>query len=230
MRQQQEHQEGHYQAQRLTETSPSSGDGGTSKATIRGLVFQRNLLVIACTILSLAVLLQCSGSLSTHLSSGAVISHLRSFDGPAGDLECEINIGKYRGPIYHSVESGTIGEPKCLLTSKWISVSLHTVKFPGSDTTMDDWVWIDYHDRINVLVEDQTKEGEERKFLVFSQSKYALEGRTSLVSITWRFCCSGALFYRSLLTPGNPVFDTPRQLLAVLSSQEKIQRPQQDEK
>lgn len=69
------------------------------------------------------------------------------------------------------------------MNSKWISVSLHTVKFPGSDTTYDDWMWIDYHDSINVVVQDETKEGGERRFLVFEQTKYALEGRSSLAII-----------------------------------------------
>lgn len=73
-----------------------------------------------------------------------------------------------------------IGQPKCLLTSKWISVSLHTVRFPGSETTYDDWMWIDYHDRINVLVEDaRNDKDQERRFFVFEQTKYALEGKTS---------------------------------------------------
>jgi ADP-ribose pyrophosphatase YjhB (NUDIX family) len=76
-----------------------------------------------------------------------------------------------------------VSEPKCLLDSKWISVSLHTVKFPGNEETYDDWMWIDYHDRINVVVEDETKQGEESRFLVFEQTKYALEGRTSLAII-----------------------------------------------
>jgi ADP-ribose pyrophosphatase YjhB (NUDIX family) len=86
--------------------------------------------------------------------------------------------------VYHSVESGTVGEPKCLLDSKWMRVSLHSVQFPGSNTVFDDWMWIDYHDRINVLVEDEaTNDGEEPRFLVFEQTKYALEGRTSLAII-----------------------------------------------
>jgi len=62
-------------------------------------------------------------------------------------------------------------------------VSLHHVQFPGSDTVYDDWMWIDYHDRINVLVEDGTNGGEEPRFLVFEQTKYALEGRNSLAII-----------------------------------------------
>lgn len=44
-------------------------------------------------------------------------------------------------------------------------------------------MWIDYHDSINVVVQDETKEGGERRFLVFEQTKYALEGRSSLAII-----------------------------------------------
>lgn len=41
-------------------------------------------------------------------------------------------------------------------------------------------MWIDYHDRINVLVEDERLPSDgERRFLVFEQTKYALEGKTS---------------------------------------------------
>eukprot|EP00536_Pseudo-nitzschia_multiseries_P012851 jgi/Psemu1/309441/fgenesh1_kg.512_\ len=101
-----------------------------------------------------------------------------------GSSSCEINLGEYKGPVYHSVESGTIGKPRCLLNSKWLQVSLHTVKFPGSDKVYDDWMWVDYYDRVNVLVEDERKEGdEEPHFLVFEQTKYALEGRQSLAII-----------------------------------------------
>lgn len=65
----------------------------------------------------------------------------------------------------------------------------HSVRIPGSrgaDYIVNDWLWIDYHDRVNVLVEDERKSSmgkEERRFLVFEQSKYALEGRTSLAVI-----------------------------------------------
>lgn len=51
--------------------------------------------------------------------------------------------------------------------------------------TYDDWLWIDYHDRINVVVEDERGQEalHERRFLVFEQTKYALEGRSSLAII-----------------------------------------------
>jgi 8-oxo-dGTP pyrophosphatase MutT (NUDIX family) len=51
-------------------------------------------------------------------------------------------------------------------------------------------MWIDYHDRINVLVEANQQETaadgtdkNERRFLVFEQTKYALEGRGSIAII-----------------------------------------------
>jgi 8-oxo-dGTP pyrophosphatase MutT (NUDIX family) len=40
-------------------------------------------------------------------------------------------------------------------------------------------MWIDYHDRINVLVEAKQHTDGERRFLVFDQTKYALEGKSS---------------------------------------------------
>eukprot|EP00980_Cylindrotheca_fusiformis_P008876 scaffold1900_cov123-Cylindrotheca_fusiformis.AAC.2 len=96
---------------------------------------------------------------------------------------CEMSFSEYKGPQYYNEESGSVGRPHCLVESKWLKLSQHNVRFPGSDTVFDDWLWIDYHDRINVLVEDKRIPGEEKKFLVFEQTKYALEGRNSLAII-----------------------------------------------
>ncbi len=141
---------------------------------LRLLRLQRNVLVVICMVL-FVVLLQLQEDELHKKTASLKMSKL------GGPSSCQISLGKYKGPIYNSVESGTIGEPQCLLDSKWMRVSLHTVKFPGSDTTYDDWLWIDYHDRINVLVEDGTRSGEDKEphFLVFEQTKYALEGRNS---------------------------------------------------
>lgn len=141
--------------------------------TLRAVRFQRNLLLGICALLGSWVVFARSDTSSSSLSlASAVVG--------GGSSSCVIQQGEYLGPVYHSIESGTIGEPKCLLNSKWIRVSLHTVKFPGSEAVYDDWMWIDYHDRINVLVEDErTNPKEEPRFLVFEQTKYALEGRTS---------------------------------------------------
>jgi ADP-ribose pyrophosphatase YjhB (NUDIX family) len=150
---------------------------GASRPMTSYVVFQRNALLFLSLILAVSLFLSTRSSSACHLKSSAS-SNLRN------DMDqCELSFGSYRGPQYRSEKSGTIGKPKCLLESKWIKVSQHTVKFPGSDTVFDDWMWIDYHDRINVLVEDEAKEGEERRFLVFEQTKYALEGRSSLAII-----------------------------------------------
>jgi len=154
--------------------------------TLKALLLQRNILLGVCIVLFL-MLLQSNNGSSSMLSSLFLSSALLKSSKEGGNKQCEISLGKYRGPVYYSVESGTVGEPRCLLDSKWMRVSLHSVKFPGSDTVYDDWMWIDYHDRINVLVEDERKPGEkdgdEPRFLVFEQTKYALEGINSLAIV-----------------------------------------------
>jgi ADP-ribose pyrophosphatase YjhB (NUDIX family) len=90
--------------------------------------------------------------------------------------ECAVSFGAYKGHQYTSKE--TVGKPKCWLESKWMRVQQHQVRFEGQSSIIHDWLWIDYHDRINVLVEAPSS-GKERQFYVFKQSKYALEGRTS---------------------------------------------------
>lgn len=64
----------------------------------------------------------------------------------------------------------------------------HSVKLdPNSQDIIDDWLFIDYHDRINVLVEDPKSNshqgGADIRYLVFKQSKYSLEGRESLAIV-----------------------------------------------
>jgi ADP-ribose pyrophosphatase len=86
---------------------------------------------------------------------------------------CIISFGKYHGNEYRN-EQETVGTTKCLLESKFVKVQQHHVKMPGASNVIPDWIWIDYHDRINVLVQS----GEE-EFLVFEQTKYALENRQS---------------------------------------------------
>ena len=128
------------------------------------LRFQRNVLALLCAALAGWI---------AYFSNTSPLKFLR------GNSECLIYFGQYRGPHYYSSESGSVGKPKCLVESKWLKLSQHSVRFPGSKTTFDDWMWIDYHDRINVLVEAKKHTDGERRFLVFEQSKYALEGRSS---------------------------------------------------
>jgi 8-oxo-dGTP pyrophosphatase MutT (NUDIX family) len=67
-----------------------------------------------------------------------------------------------------------------------MSVSLHEVQFDSvaAGPILNDWLWVDYHDRINVLVQHNgNNDSKERRFLVFEQTKYALEGRQSLAIV-----------------------------------------------
>lgn len=88
-----------------------------------------------------------------------------------------VSFGAYKGHVYTTKE--TVGKPKCWLESKWMRIQQHQVQFPGQSSLIPDWLWIDYHDRINVLVEAPSSQDDERQFYIFEQSKYALEGRIS---------------------------------------------------
>jgi hypothetical protein len=97
---------------------------------------------------------------------------------------CTISFGDYKGSEY--ITDSTVGLPKCLVQSRFLKVQQHRVRMPpDSDNTIDDWLWIDYHDRINVLVEAPVKQdnSQERHFYVFEQSKYALENRNSVAIV-----------------------------------------------
>ncbi len=131
-------------------------------------VMQRNILAVLCIILASWIIFT-----SNSTNTSTLVKWIR------GSSRCRFYLGPYRGPQYYSPESGTVAEPNCIVESKWLKLSQHSVRFPGSQTTFDDWMWIDYHDRINVLVEDEEHPDGERRFLVFQQSKYALEGRSS---------------------------------------------------
>lgn len=124
---------------------------------------------------AIAVLLAVIGLLCLYIlgSSGKKIA--------TGKNGCAIWFGPYHGNVYNSKESGTTGAPECLLESKFMKIQKHAVKFPGNNFVIDDWLWIDYHDRINVLVEapKKTPAQNEKEFLIFEQTKYALEGRMS---------------------------------------------------
>jgi 8-oxo-dGTP pyrophosphatase MutT (NUDIX family) len=117
---------------------------------------------------------------------------------------CQIYLGEYRGTEYvHEVQ--TVGTPECLVESKFLKVQKHHVQLLDNNdkndappVVIDDWLWIDYHDRINVLVEAPASDDEttgvktagggsnnnenkkqEVHFYAFRQTKYALENRQS---------------------------------------------------
>ena len=51
---------------------------------------------------------------------------------------------------------------------------------PTTTKVIDDWLWIDYHDRINVLVQDPNSS---TSFLILKQTKYALSSQESLAVV-----------------------------------------------
>jgi ADP-ribose pyrophosphatase len=105
---------------------------------------------------------------------------------PSSTRECQISLGKFRGKDYTTKTGGTVGLPVCLVESKFLKVQQHSVRMPNDETgsVIPDWLWIDYHDSINVLVEAEKKSvDKEPHFLVFEQTKYALEGRMSLAPV-----------------------------------------------
>jgi ADP-ribose pyrophosphatase len=100
---------------------------------------------------------------------------------------CAVSLGgtKYKGTQYTS--QATVGTPKCLVESKFLKLQQHSVQLEGTTEVIEDWLWIDYHDRINVLIEapqsDHSDTRDEAQFIVLQQTKYALEGRTSLAIV-----------------------------------------------
>uniref|UniRef100_A0A7S2P8B9 Nudix hydrolase domain-containing protein n=1 Tax=Skeletonema marinoi TaxID=267567 RepID=A0A7S2P8B9_9STRA len=102
--------------------------------------------------------------------------------------DCRITFGNaYRGSKYESTAvdaSRTSGETignKCLVQSQWMRVAQHQVKL--MDKVIDDWLWIDYHDRINVLVQDPNSSKDNPSFLILKQTKYALSSEVSLAVV-----------------------------------------------
>ena len=114
---------------------------------------------------------------------------------------CAISLGRYQGPHYVHPQQTVPGRGRCLVESKFLKVQQHSVQFPATEQDkllpprIDDWIWIDYHDRINVLIEvpapirtdvttkHQHNNNNEPHFQILQQTKYALEGRDSLAIV-----------------------------------------------
>ncbi|KAL3805452.1 hypothetical protein ACHAWO_004213 [Cyclotella atomus] len=105
------------------------------------------------------------------------------------DEYCLVSHGKYNGQVYKSLDASSRGggatlSNRCLVQSRWMRLAQHAVQLPGSDTIIDDWLWIDYHDRINVLVEaPKTQTDQGVSFLIIEQTKYALDSVISLAVV-----------------------------------------------
>lgn len=105
------------------------------------------------------------------------------------DEYCLVSHGKYNGHVYRSSDSSSKGggatlSNQCLVQSKWMRLAQHSVQLPGNDKIINDWLWIDYHDRINVLVEaPKTNPDQGVSFLIIEQTKYALDSVMSLAVV-----------------------------------------------
>jgi len=82
---------------------------------------------------------------------------------------CRVFLGPYRGPEY--VTNTTVSST-CLVESPFLKVQQHAVQI-NAHTNIPDWLFVDYHERINVLVQY------EDKFVVFRQTKYSLDNYVS---------------------------------------------------
>jgi ADP-ribose pyrophosphatase len=113
------------------------------------------------------------GSSASAITSPSFVRQAGSNNNNNNQSDCQIFLSPYRG-IEYSHEVQTKSSPKCLVESKFLKLTQHSVQFTPQDPILTDWLWIDYHDRINVLVE-----ADDEEFWVFRQTKYALENRFS---------------------------------------------------
>ena len=121
-----------------------------------------------------------------HQRSSPTLFYRDNFPG-----NCAVTFGLYNGPSYRSPDR-TIDTGNCIVQSKWMRVMQHKVRVTENlgqskvlmDKVIDDWLWIDYHDRVNVLVHSSVRNhlGDDQ-FFVLRQTKYALEGRQSLAVV-----------------------------------------------
>lgn len=133
-----------------------------------------------------------------------IISSSFPVDTKTKENSCLLSFGTYRGIKYesHSTDSSnnsgeeTMGN-KCLIESPWMRLAQHTVQMKIADNdknsrdksnvikVIDDWLFIDYHDRINVLVQDpdSSQNDTNPSFLILKQTKYALSSQQSLAVV-----------------------------------------------
>ena len=93
--------------------------------------------------------------------------------------ECQLSYGHYSGLLWS--KAGETTGRTCLLESSRMRVDHHIRTLPDGNT-IKDWLWIDYGDRVNVVVQEKSTDGSGYKYVVLEQTKYALEG-TSLAVV-----------------------------------------------
>jgi hypothetical protein len=88
--------------------------------------------------------------------------------------------GSYPGPLWRTNQ--TLGAVT-LLENKWMRVESHRVRTEDGQT-VDDWVWMDVIDQVNVLVHLRHN----NKFAVFKQKKYVMRIRRAIALKQQRIC------------------------------------------
>ncbi|EGD79699.1 hypothetical protein PTSG_13086 [Salpingoeca rosetta] len=74
----------------------------------------------------------------------------------------------FEGP--HWNHPGETVEAHELLAAKYVRVESHTIRSSGGKL-VSGWLWVDFHDRVDILVED-----EHGRFLLYRQTNYGLPG------------------------------------------------------
>lgn len=117
------------------------------------MVFVSPLTTVALLLLSTYLFLHCSpgkGALTANLKKNSI----------------------YRGEQYW--KTGVTLDVTTLYETPFSRFQLHKVKI--GDKIIDDWLWYDESDNVNILVQN-----EEGNFLVFKQTKYAWDGESLAV-------------------------------------------------
>ena len=86
---------------------------------------------------------------------------------------CAVDLGEYPGELW--TKPGETRDRRCLVRSPRLRVDLHE-RALDDGSVVRDWLWLDYGDRVNALA--RRRDG---SFVVFEQSKYALEGASLAV-------------------------------------------------
>ena len=88
---------------------------------------------------------------------------------PTGD-SCYYAAGRYTGLQWHK-ENQTI-RSRTIVETPFARVQMHTVRSEDGRRTVEDWMWVDERDHVNVLV----RRKDSQLFSVFRQSKYGIHG------------------------------------------------------
>ena len=88
--------------------------------------------------------------------------------------------GKYRGVQYW--KKGVTQGYQTLYETTFARFQIHQVLLEDGKTIINDWMWVDESDHINVLVQEEESAGNTNAhFLVLKQTKYAIDGPTYAV-------------------------------------------------